>query len=330
MCTKPRIIVPGVYYQIYSKGVSGEKILKDRKMKEFFLKELAISLEKYAFQCCSWSVMDDHYHLVVKSSEVPISKFMQRLNSVYAKKFNRENKREGVVFFRRYASVISEETELKKLIRYVHLNPVRCGLCTLEQLDHHEWSGHGAVVQGSDGRILDKDALLAQFPGSDPLSQYRDYINSEKADGGDELIRIVRNANRGKVNFSKWESWVIGSEHFVLDVLQKDRSRRARIARHIMENATLEKLHESLQLCFVSEREQLYRQGRINQKSTCRELFAYVGACRYDFHHTEIAEYLGITGSGVSRMISRYPKISQQEYLVGTVCRCLSDSQSVS
>ncbi|MFP4243047.1 MAG: transposase, partial [Chitinispirillaceae bacterium] len=95
MCTKPRIIVPGVFYQVYSKGVSGEKIFGNPEMKKFFLRELAVTLEKFSFKCCSWSIMDDHYHLVVKSSDVPISKFMQRLNSVYAKKFNREKGREG-------------------------------------------------------------------------------------------------------------------------------------------------------------------------------------------------------------------------------------------
>lgn len=229
MCTKPRVIVPGVFYQVSSRGVFGEDIFPTTELKNFFLKELAITLKKYSFTCCSWSLQKDHYHLVVESSEIPISKFMQRLNSVYAKKFNSERGREGVVFFRRYASVITEETELKELIRYVHLNPVRCGDCTLEELDHYKWSGHRAVVQGIDDNLVDKVCLLNQFSGSDPLHQYRIYLSSGKPGcDDDESIRIVRSANREKTGFSEPELWVIGSLDFIRKVLEMDRCRRAR------------------------------------------------------------------------------------------------------
>ncbi|MFP4242193.1 MAG: transposase [Chitinispirillaceae bacterium] len=326
MCTKPRIIVPGVYYHVTSRGVFGEKILQDPELKKFLLRELKITLDKFSFTCVSWSIMDDHYHLIVKSSQVTISRFMQRLNSVYAKKFNREKNREGVVFFRRYASVISEETELKKLIRYVHMNPVRCGACTLEELDRYEWCGHSSVVNADDA-VLDNKSLLDQFNASDPVGDYCRYLNSAETDCEKEIIRIVRNANRGKMNFSKPELWVIGSYEFVQAVLREDRCRKTRIARHSILDISLKELHETLRNNIYSEEEELFFQGRINQKSTARELFAYAGACSYDFRNTEIAEYLKVDPSAVSRMISRYNRITQKDYLIDAVCSCLEQSE---
>lgn len=319
MCTKPRIIVSGVYYQVTSKGVSGEKIFLDHEMKRFFLRELSVTLKKYAYECCSWSLMDDHYHLVVKSSEALICKFMQRLNSVLAKKFNCQNSREGVVFFRRYASVISDETELKKIIRYVHLNPVRCGACTLEDLDRYEWCGHKELIDENSYGLVDRKLLLDQFAGPDSMETYRNYIAEPDYDG-DETICRVRNANAGKLNFSKPECWVIGSDDFVRMVLEKDRCRKARIARHIAENITLEHIHGELQIGLCSEKNELFEQGRINQKSTARELFAYLGFCRYEFYLTEIADYLRVTSSAVSRMVSRYSRITEWDYLLRSVC----------
>ncbi|MFP4015119.1 MAG: transposase [Chitinispirillaceae bacterium] len=320
MCTKPRIIVPDVYYQVTSKGVSGEKIFSDNEMKRFFLKELSKTLEKYAYDCCCWSLMDDHYHLVVKSSEYFISKFMQRLNSVCAKKYNRINGREGVVFFRRYASLISDETELKKLIRYVHLNPVRCGDCTLEQLDRYEWCGHKDVITENNDGVLNRKSLLNQFVGSDPVKAYKNYI-AESDYENDEAIGIVRNANKGKLNFSKPECWVLGNEEFIRMILHKDSCRKARIARHMVEGITLEQIHQELRvICLCYEEKELFLQGRKNQKSTARELFAYLGVCCYDFRNTEAAEYLKITASAVSRMVSRYSGISEGDYLEKLVC----------
>ncbi|MFP4242156.1 MAG: hypothetical protein ACLFQB_09520, partial [Chitinispirillaceae bacterium] len=61
MCTKPKIIVPDVYYQVSSKGVFGEKIFSDDELKRFFLKELSKTLDKFSYRCCGWSVMNNHY-----------------------------------------------------------------------------------------------------------------------------------------------------------------------------------------------------------------------------------------------------------------------------
>ncbi|NLG19602.1 MAG: hypothetical protein GX556_19965, partial [Fibrobacter sp.] len=109
MCTQPRMVVPFAFYQVTSKSICDQKIFPDNTLKTFFLKELSISLKCYSFQCLAWSIMDDHFHMMVKSSDVSISKFMQRLNSVYAKKFNRYNKRKGHLFEQRFSSVIVQE-----------------------------------------------------------------------------------------------------------------------------------------------------------------------------------------------------------------------------
>ncbi|MFP4165387.1 MAG: hypothetical protein ACLFQB_15695, partial [Chitinispirillaceae bacterium] len=61
-----------------------------------------------------------------------------------------------------------------------------------------------------------------------------------------------------------------------------------------------------------------------------RELFAYAGACCYDFRNTEIAEYLKITASAVSRMVSRYDRISGREFLLESVFGSLSPTLPVS
>ncbi|NLP03385.1 MAG: hypothetical protein GX089_12885, partial [Fibrobacter sp.] len=79
MATKPRMIVPNAFYQIRSVSIPELKAFSSEKMKLFLLKQLSITKEKYSFKCFSWSIMDDHYHLVVQSSEETISKFMQRV-----------------------------------------------------------------------------------------------------------------------------------------------------------------------------------------------------------------------------------------------------------
>jgi len=91
MATKPRMIVPNAFYQIKSACIPELKVFSSEKMKIFLLKQISIAKGKYSFKCFSWSIMDNHYHLVVQSSEETISKFMQRVNFAFAKYFNRIN-----------------------------------------------------------------------------------------------------------------------------------------------------------------------------------------------------------------------------------------------
>ena len=59
---------------------------------------------------------------------------MRRLLTGYVVGFNRRHGRSGQLFQNRYKSIVcQEETYLRELVRYIHLNPVRAGM--VEGLD---------------------------------------------------------------------------------------------------------------------------------------------------------------------------------------------------
>ncbi len=324
MCTKPRIIVPGVYYHVTSRGIAAEEIFPNQDMILFFLKEVKETLEKYSFKCLGWSVQKNHYHLILKSSDVPISLFLQRLNSNYAKYFNKESSREGVVFYRRFASIIVQKDRgLKELIRYVHLNPIRCDHCKRSELADYQWSGHSAAMKNIDDGILDREEMLGCFDND--IQQYYDFM-AAGCDKSDPTIENVRNANKGAQNFSKSESWVIGDAQFISYVLLKDRSRKARIARHELEQFSLAKLHSCISERFDVKFEDFFKQGRNDYKSKIRQVFVYTGKYRFDFSGKILANYLGITGSAVSRMISRAAILFEHTELAETIELMFDDS----
>jgi REP element-mobilizing transposase RayT len=74
--------------------------------------------------------MGTHYHLIVESSREQLSAGMQRLNGVYAIRFNRRHGLKGHLFEARFASyVLRDEEHFTAAINYVLENPVRAGLC---------------------------------------------------------------------------------------------------------------------------------------------------------------------------------------------------------
>lgn len=82
--------------------------------------------------------MTTHYHVVLQSTTVELSRGVQRLNGRYAQSFNRRHLRFGHLFADRFTSkVIEEERYLRHAcqyvvenpVQYVVENPVRAGIC---------------------------------------------------------------------------------------------------------------------------------------------------------------------------------------------------------
>ena len=109
--------------------------------------------------------MDNHCHLVVRCSDKSLDKLMRTMNSRYAKYFNVKYKRRGYLFQDRFKSIITQEQNyLEQLIRYVHLNPVRAGICTsLDELDTYQWSGHAVLMGKSVCSFQTTNTVLPRF-----------------------------------------------------------------------------------------------------------------------------------------------------------------------
>jgi REP element-mobilizing transposase RayT len=293
-------------------------------MKAFFLKELSISLKKYSFSCFAWSIMNDHYHLVIKSNKDSISLFMQRLNSIFAKEYNRKNHRDGVVFSKRFSSIVIQEGKnLNDIIRHTHLNPVRRGECTIDNLDNYKWCGHSELINiyNTSDKIVNTKEVLKLFGDSTDGSEYKNFTNSNSDINDSEAIDLVRASNRGSLDFHDSNCFIIGDKDFTHDVLDLDLCRRRRIARYVRENLTLDGMLRKVKNGVDFGIEDFFRQGRLNEISTARQLFATVGHCNYEFSCTDIAKYLNITTAGVSTMISRSKRIIGLPLLKEMICR---------
>jgi putative transposase len=319
MTSKPRIIVPNRFYHIHSLCSPVLNIFKSTEMKQFFFKQLSITLQKFSYDCLAWSLLDDHYHLIIKSADHLLPLFMQRFNSILAKEFNKINHSFGSVFAKRYSSIVVQDgCALNEIIRYVHLNPVRKGICTIEELDNYQWTGHHSIVNNTPASIINVGELLAQFGNSDPLTKYKNFI--KKGTHEPDNLKLVRMSNRGNLNFHKSNCFIIGDKDFTGKVLAEDQCRKARIARYIKENVTLDKMLEKVRICVDIDHEDIFRQGNLNEISTARQLFAIIGHCHFEFKCIDIARYLNITGSAVSSMISRRKRIAELDFLKRMIC----------
>ena len=121
-----RIEFPGAVYHITARGNARAKIFKDDADRDAFLSVLEQVLTQFDWLLHAYCLMDNHYHLMIETTEANLSAGMRQLNGVYTQRFNRRHRRVGHVFQGRFkAIVVDRDSYLLELCRYVVLNPVR-------------------------------------------------------------------------------------------------------------------------------------------------------------------------------------------------------------
>lgn len=165
MARTPRLFVPGGTYHVYCRTARGERIFEDPEEAEAFLEVVASVKRRHGFRLLAWCLMGNHYHLVVRTGEIPLWRTMARIQCRTARAFNRPHGFLGRLWQSRYkARFVDENRYLLQLLAYVHLNPVTAGL-TDDPIEHR-WSGHAALVGRGRPVLVDVADALACFDTS--------------------------------------------------------------------------------------------------------------------------------------------------------------------
>ncbi len=133
------------YFHVISRGVDGCEIVRDDVDRRMFLVHLRTTVEHYRWVVHAFCLMTTHYHVVLHSTRVELSRGVQRLNGRYAQLFNERHIRFGHLFAGRFTSrVIEGERYLHEACQYVVENPVRAGIC--DSAEDWPWahSRHGS------------------------------------------------------------------------------------------------------------------------------------------------------------------------------------------
>lgn len=145
---------PESYYHIYSRGVNKLPIFFNEKDYDVFVslfkRYLSDSQPKNTLrhiypnysdrlELLAYALMPNHIHLFIyQKDECAIKDFMRSLLTSYSMYFNKVNKRVGPVFQSRYrASLISDDSYLQHISRYIHLNPLDWSKSNKSSLDFY-------------------------------------------------------------------------------------------------------------------------------------------------------------------------------------------------
>ena len=195
-----RIEYPDAYYHVSNSALDGQKVFPSAKYYEAFIQALDETCTRLNVQVHAYTLLKDQYHLLVKTPEANLSRFMRQIDGLYTQYYQRLKKSEGSLFRGRYKAVLVQADKyLLPLTRFIHLGVRK------QDLDSHPWSSYQAYINKAKAPAwLVRDEALAQLegPAAKRYQRYAEYV----AQGVDEELAHFY----GKKNLSS----VMGDDKF--------------------------------------------------------------------------------------------------------------------
>lgn len=250
MSRKLRFERAGGLYHVLNRGNYREWIFEDDGAKLAFEKTLFETCERAGWVLHAYCVMGNHFHLALETPEPNLSEGMRLLQSVFSIRFNKYRSEKGHIFQGRFKSIVVEDLDrLGWLCHYIHLNPVRAGICSIDALRfqsycsyRHLWDKRkrpsfldlGTCLQAA-GRLKDVTA---------GRRKYAEYLSWLAEDEPRQKAMLFDRMSKG---------WVMGSKDFKWALLDDEKSMKACLELGVGDAKEMRELAWDKSLVFCAE-----------------------------------------------------------------------------
>ena len=167
-----RVEYPGAMYHVIHRGNNRENVFERSEDKNYLIEQLRNSVAVDGIELFAYVVMGNHYHLALRTCVEPLSKVMHRINTRYGLYYNRAMERTGHVFEGRYKAIpVNNERYLIALVKYIHRNPVRAGICN--SVGDYPWSSDHFYRKLEAGFV--ENSLLLNILSGDRKKSVQEY-----------------------------------------------------------------------------------------------------------------------------------------------------------
>ena len=193
MARSLRIDRPGAWHHVMHRGARREPIFRGDGHCLLFLGGVDEAVGHHGLELHAYSLMPNHYHLLVRTPLGNLSRCMRHVNATYTQRLNLQQGWDGPVFRGRFRSqLIEDERYLDRVFAYIHLNPFRARLA--KRLDEPCWTSLRAY--------LGKERA--------PAWLCTDYFSRRLGGGADieKLIRLERKSTHGRREDVDETGWI--------------------------------------------------------------------------------------------------------------------------
>ena len=324
-----RLDAPGVLHHVMGRGIERKKIFLNKKDQKDFIDRLAELAVNGSMEIYAWALLPNHFHLLCKTKNRPLSSSMRTLLTGYVVNFNRRHKRNGHLFQNRYKSIVcQEDAYLMELVRYIHLNLIRSGLVRdIRGLNRSLFSGHSALMGYVKRYWQNTEYVLSYFgKGRNRRREYLTFVQQGISQGrraelvGGGLIRSLGSwaevlSLRRRGGKQAYDQRILGDGEFVdtvLSEIDEIGKQNVRLAPKIMGVSSLAKRVCEVRKISIGE----LRSGSRRQEIVeARRILSWLAVKELGYSGAEVARYLGVTTSCVTRAISSGKGPERKDYI---------------
>jgi putative transposase len=167
-------------YHVMSRGSNRETVFRFDGDRIAFLDRMAAVADRYSIRWISYCLMGNHYHAIAQTPDASLSHAMRDLHGGYSRLQARVHGRDAHLFKNRFiAEHVDTPAYFATVMRYIHLNPVRAGLCGHPA--GWAWSSYRATIGLDTGpRFLRPDVFL-RIDGTNLRAAQADYASFVEA-----------------------------------------------------------------------------------------------------------------------------------------------------
>jgi len=144
-------------YHIILRGINQQQIFEEAEDYEKLLEIIKYCKSISEFEIYAYCLMGNHIHLLIKVQKEPIEQIFKRICGRFVYWYNIKYQRVGHLFQDRFKSEPVETTDyLMTVIRYIHQNPVKAGIC--KEIEDYPYSSFKAYIDRA--KIVDTEFIL--------------------------------------------------------------------------------------------------------------------------------------------------------------------------
>jgi len=291
-----RIEYEGALYHVLSRGNNRSDIVFEDSDRQLFLDSLEELAERFKIDILAYVLMDNHYHLLLRTQRGNLSKSMQWFGATYTKRINVKHNRSGHLFQGRFKNMLVEnDAYLLQLSYYIHRNPLRAGL--VKRLASYTWSSYRPYAYGHViPKWLNTNVILSQFRHvADKHKAYREHAQKYSK----EEQRLWEDLRHGIfLGTEKFAEKI--KKRYLPDVPNTEMPHQKQLAKSMNPEVVLLQAAEILKC----NPEHYRKTARISEKDKLdRDLLIYLMWQSGQLTNQQIGEKFGLSYSAVSRRV---------------------------
>jgi len=139
------------------RGINQQDIFENDEDFEKMIQTLADVKAVSKCRIYAYCLMSNHCHFLLKEEHESIAQIIKRICARYVYWYNLKYKRSGHLFQNRFKSEpIEDDRHLLSVVRYIHQNPLKAGLC--DSSLRYRWSSYGEYIVKQN--IVDSELVL--------------------------------------------------------------------------------------------------------------------------------------------------------------------------